>query len=499
MRSGNRRGYGNREEQTIAMSTTYHPEAKAGIDRQLINEVVRRVVGELEVRTASDVTGQTGRMGVFDSIEDAIEAAHRAFLDLLDLPLATRSACIAAVRTHLLAHVDELAELAVRETGMGRVAHKKRKNRLAIERTPGTEFLTPSVFTGDHGLSLVEHPPYGVIGAITPSTNPSETVINNGIAMFAGGNTAVFNGHPSAAETTARTVELINTAVVRAGGPENTVTCAARPTKESGLGLMQHPLVRILVVTGGPEIVRIAMSSGKKVIAAGPGNPPAIVDETAQIDEAARDLVAGAGLDNNIVCIAEKEIVVVDSVADRLIEGMEENGAVRISLSQLDRLMDTITTKTCTGSVAGNRDFVGKNARVILEAIGIKASDETPIAIAEVAPDHPLVHWEQLMPIIPVVRVRDFDAGLDLAYRAEAGRFHTAMIHSMNVDHLSRMARKMNCTVFVKNGPCYAGLGMEGEGYTSWTLASPTGEGYTNPLTYTRNRRCVLKDQFRIV
>ena len=473
--------------------------------REIVDEVIRRVISELGSNEAGSPNSSQrhssngGSSGVFADVEDAIAAAGTAFVQLRDLALETRIACVAAMRQALLRHVDELSEMAARETGMGRATHKRFKNRLAINKTPGPEFVTPQSFTGDHGLSLDEHPPYGVVGAITPSTNPSETVINNGIAMFSAGNACVFNGHPSAAGVTARTVEIMSTAIAGAGGPENAIACVRQPSKESALALMKHDGVRLLAVTGGPEIVQIAMKSGKKVVAAGPGNPPAVVDQTADIKQAARDLIAGAGLDNNIVCIAEKEIIVEEPVADSLVKALQANGAVRISEAQLNRLMNAISVKTCTGELAGQREFVGRNANVILDRIGVRASEDTPIAIAEVGADHPLVHWEQLMPIIPVVRVRDFDKALALAYKAEAGRFHTAMIHSMNVEHMSRMARLMNCTVFVKNGPCSAGLGLEGEGYTSWTLASPTGEGYTNPLTYTRHRRCVLKDHFRII
>lgn len=482
------------------MTVEQMSRTELGDEKDLVSEVVRRVVERLDPGGSSRRALSGPRTpGVFESIEDAIEAADQAFFKLQDLSLEVRRACIASIRSTLTDHIDELSELAVRETGMGRVSHKKRKNRLAIEKTPGVEFIVPEVYTGDDGLALVEHPPYGVIGAISPSTNPSETVINNGIAMLAGGNVSVFNGHPSAAATTARTVELMNLAITGAGGPPDAITCAALPSKESGLTLIHHPKIRVLVVTGGPEIVKIAMSSDKKVIAAGPGNPPVVVDETANLDQAARDIVAGASLDNNIVCIAEKEIIVVESVADRLIKRMEEHGGFLINPSQMNRLMDVIAVKTCDGEMAGNREYIGRDVQVIMDRAGLRAPGDALLGIGEVDASHPLVHMEQLMPIIPLVRVRDFDEALELAYHAEAGRRHTAMLHSLNVDHMTRMARKMNCTVFVKNGPCFAGLGLGGEGYTSFTLASPTGEGHTNPLTYTRHRRCTLTDQFRIM
>jgi len=119
--------------------------------------------------------------------------------------------------------------------------------------------------------------------------------------------------------------------------------------------------------------------------------------------------------------------------------------------------------------------------------------------ICEVKWDHPLVMAEQLMPVLPIVRCRDVDQAMDYAVKAEQGNGHTFMMHSRNVANLSRMAQLCNASIFVKNGPSYAGLGFGGEGFTTMTIASPTGDGLTRARTFTRERRCVLKDYFRIV
>lgn len=437
--------------------------------------------------------------GVFNSMDDAIEAAYIAQQELIQLSLENRKIIINAMREAVLKNVDEIAKLAVMETKLGRTGDKVNKNILAAKKTPGVEDIEAKAFTGDNGFTLVERAPYGVIGAITPSTNPSETVICNSIGMVSAGNSAVFNCHPGAKNVTNLTIQLLNRAIVQAGGPANLLCSVNEPTIETGKLLMSHPKIRLMVVTGGPEIVKIAMGSGKKVIAAGPGNPPVVVDETADIKQAAKDIVDGAAFDNNVLCIAEKEVFVVERVADRLIENILKNGALLLSNSQLDKLMTFISTRNSKGELMPDKKFVGRDIGVILSTIGIKAPEGVILAVADVPKHHPLVYMEQLMPVLPVVRVKDVDEAIEEAFKAEQCNYHTAMMHSTNVQNLTKMAKKMNTSIFVKNAPSYAGLGMLGEGYTSFTIASPTGEGITSPISFTRQRRCVLKDQFRIV
>jgi acyl-CoA reductase-like NAD-dependent aldehyde dehydrogenase len=400
----------------------------------------------------------------------------------------------------MLENCEALAAAAHRETGLGRVEDKIVKNRLVTEKTPGLEDLHPRTVTGDHGLTLTEPAPFGVIAAITPCTNPTSTIICNAIGMLAAGNSVVFNAHPAAKECSAQTVVLLNRAVTGAGGPPNAVTCVTNPTIESAQALMRHPGVRLLVVTGGGAVVQAAMASGKRAICAGPGNPPAVVDETADIDKAARDIVLGASTDNNIICVDEKEVVCVASVADKLVAAMTRQGAVLVPPHQLRKLEALIFAKQHgpRHHAEVNRDLIGKNAADILAGIGISAPAAARLAVVEVNADHPLLWTEQMMPVMPVCRVQSADAAIDLAVAVEGGNRHTAVMHSRNIDALSRMARACNCSIFVKNGRSQAGLGLDGEGYCSFTIASPTGEGLTGPRSFSRARRCVLVDHFRI-
>jgi len=438
---------------------------------------------------------------LFPDVDSAVAAARRAYLELGRMPLAVREQMIAHTRRVMRENAQLLAHEAWQETGMGRYEDKIEKNLLNANRTPGTEILTPTAWSGDDGLTLIEYAPYGVIGAIIPSTNPTSSVICNSIGMVAAGNAIVFNAHPGARACSNRAVQLVNEAIVEAGGPTHLVCAVAEPTIETAQKIMRHPDVQLLTVTGGAGVVREAMQSGKRAVCAGPGNPPVVVDETANLEQAGRDIVRGASFDNNIICVDEKEVFAVAAIADDLKRVMCSHGAYEINSWQLNRLMKSIFTQVPPAGQHGtmNKAFIGKNANVLLKEIGVNVGDEVRLVLVEVERDHPLVLSEQMMPIIPLVRVGDADEGIDLAKIAEHGFRHTAVMHSKNLDHLSRMAREMDCSIFVKNGPSLAGVGYGGEGFCSFTIASPTGEGITNPISFSRIRRCVLKDSFRIV
>jgi len=479
-------------------------------DETRIRAIVQRVLAEM----GQKVVGQSQEAmpqaapstapvsdGIHPDINAAVQAATVAFRQLSLLPLEKRKDIIAAMRAAAREAARDLAVLAVEETGLGIVEHKVIKNLLAADKTPGVEDIEPIAWSGDHGLTIMERAPYGVLGAITPVTNPACTIICNSIGMIAAGNTVVFNCHPNARRVSVATVRLLHKAIVAAGGPPNTICTVPEPTIQSAQALMRHPGVKLLVVTGGPGVVAEAMKSGKRAVCAGPGNPPVVVDETADIEQAARDIVLGASFDNNIVCVLEKEIIVVDRVADALKAAILRHGCVELGQWQLKQLERVIFNETPRPGVPNevNKAWVGKSPALILRQIGLTVEDKIKLAIAEVPQDHPLVWSEQLMPIIPLVRVRNAAEAIDLAIAAEGGNYHTAIMHSKHLDHLSRMARECNCSIFVKNGPSLAGLGYGGEGYTSFSIASPTGEGITRARSFTRERRCTLVDSFRII
>ena len=474
---------------------------------QDIETIAQTIAGTLSLSPAARASAgpaapalAAARLGIFATVDEAARAARAAQPVFAALPLTTRSAIIAGIRETMRINGDALAKSAHEETGLGRYEDKIVKNRLVTERTAGIEDLAPTAITGDHGLTLIEPAPFGVIGAITPSTNPTSTIICNAIGMLAAGNAVVFCVHPLAKRCSMETVALLNEAITKNGGPPNLVTCLSDPSIETAQEVMRHPLIRLLVVTGGGAVVKAAMASGKRAICAGPGNPPVVVDETAHLEKAGRDIVLGASTDNNIICTDEKEVLVVDRAADALIKAMQAAGAVVVERSRLTALENLIFAKAPgpRGHGTMNHDLIGKNASVILSRLGINVPDSTRLAIVEVGEDHPLLWSEQMMPIMPVCRMPDADRAITMAIEMEGGNRHTAVMHSTHLDRLSRMARACDCSIFVKNGRSQAGLGLDGEGYCSFTIASPTGEGLTGPRSFSRWRRCVLVDHFRI-
>ncbi len=474
---------------------------------EVINAVIKNLNGGTPVvNNRWDATQYNGRklIGVYADMNDAIDAATAGYKAVRAMSLEEREKVIAIIRDLCRKEASIMAELGVAETKMGRVAHKTAKHILVADKTPGTADVVAQVKTGDYGLTLTEMAPFGVVGSITPSTNPSETVICNSIGMIAAGNGVVFNPHPNAIATSNYAVDLINRASAAAGGPKVLVASVVKPTLDTAQTMYKHPAIRLLVCTGGPGVVRSVLSSGKKAIGAGAGNPPVIVDDTADVRKAGKDIIDGCSFDNNLPCIAEKEVFAFSNIADELMASMIANGAYKINAEQANKLanivlVDVKNPKTGIVKKTVSRDCVGRDAAVLLSKIGVKVGPEIRCIICETGFDHPFVQHELMMPILPIVRVKNIDEAIDLAVKAEHGNRHTAHMHSKNIDHLTRFARAVETTIFVKNAPSYAGIGFGGEGHTTFTIAGPTGEGLTSAKSFTRYRRCVLSDAFRII
>jgi aldehyde dehydrogenase len=480
---------------------------QAVFDEREIQAVIERVRSRLGGHsTAAPVAPDGGAdagegCGIHPTIDRAVAAARTAFEAFRGMGLGARRRIVESVRAAMRERAGELARLAHEETGLGRAADKELKNLLVTDKTPGPEDLEPTVWSGDRGLTVVEFAPFGVIGAITPTTNPTATIINNSIAALSAGNAVVFNPHPNAKGVSAQNVRWINEAIVAAGGPPDLVTATPEPTIASAQQLMNHPKVRILMVTGGPGVVEEARKTRKRAILAGPGNPPVVVDATADLALAGREIVRGASFDNNLICTDEKVVFVVASVADRLLEHMTGAGSRVLAPHELKRLEPVIFAEPGEPGRAGrvNPRWIGQNAGTILAEIGLREGPELRLAVADVPAEHPLVWTEQMMPVLPVVRVRDVDQAIELAVRAEHGCGHTASIYSRDVDAITRMAREIDVSIFVANAANLAGLGDGGEGYTSFSIASPTGEGLTRPRSFSRERRMTVAGGLRIV
>ena len=466
----------------------------AQIDEKQIEEIVSQVLKTLQQGGSTTVqptlsagASSSSRAGVFATAAEAIAAAKTAQAAFVKLEFAKRREIIEAIKAVSLANAERLADLAVQDTNMGNAAHKVMKNEGAVTLSPGVDDLISEAISGDSGTLLIEYVPFGVINSITPTTNPTSTVINHAIIMLSAGNAVVFSPHPNARDCTEETMHVINEAIIKAGAPPNLLTSVANASLRTAKEIMEHPDIAMLVATGGASVVKAALSSGKKTIAAGPGNPPAIIDETADVQEAAKHVIAGTSFDNNLLCIGEKALFVIESVANETVRGLTENGGHLLNASQREALEAVVTEKG-----ESNKEYIGKDATTILNAAGITAPAQTVAIVVEVPADHDFVINEYLMPILPVVRCRDFDEALAGAVRAEGGRGHTAVLHTNNTKRITQFNKVMDCSVVVINAPSYASCGLEGEGFLAMTIAGPTGEGFTRPRTFTRQRRLTI-------
>lgn len=472
------------------------------INEELIRSVVSQVLAEVSRGAHAAPKSFAGRNGVFTCPDEAVAAARQAFEQLSERGREERKRVIDHIRRISIEQSVELGTMEMNETKIGRLSHKIEKLLTLGQKTPGVEFLRSEVYSGDHGLAVIEHAPFGVIGAITPVTHSLPTITGNAVSMIAAGNALVVNPHPSGKKVAAEGVRRFNAAIYKDLGIDNLISVIAEPTLETANTLFAHRGINMICVTGGPAVARAALKSGKRAVVAGPGNPPVVVDETADLDRAARCIIQGGAYDNNLLCIAEKEVFVVSSVFDAMMAAMERAGAVRLNAKEVDALTKAAIVQVGEGEHkhdAPNKEFLGQDAAVLARGAGKSVSEKVELLFGETDENNPFVPVEQMMPFVPFVRCRDVNHAIELAKKYEHGFRHTSIIHSSDVRNMTRMGRILDTTLFVKNGPCMAALGLGGEGYLSFSIAGPTGEGVTTPLTFTRERRCSLIDDLYIL
>jgi aldehyde dehydrogenase len=478
------------------------------IQEQVIAEIAKEVVARLRVqmqlpeRPAAPAHIVAARDGVFSTVDEAVNAAYEAQKRVAAMSLDERGKMVDIIVRICNERREELGRMEMEETKVGRLDHKILK-LTNMRFVLGVEALRSEARSDRTGLCIIEHAPWGVIGMMLPVTHSVPTMASNAINILAAGNTAIFGPHPSGMKVAQYALQIFNREIERELGVDNVLTTVREASIEAAEQVFHHPKVALLCVTGGTAVAQAAAKSGKRVIAGGPGNPPVVVDETADLDRAARCIIDGAAFDNNLLCIGEKEVFVVASVADAFIAAMRRAGAFQLDSAAIERL--TRAAFTFEGSGGGcarahvKKDLVGKDAAVLAAAAGVRVPADTQLLVGETDENHAFVVEEQMMPFIPVVRVRDVDAAIAASVKAEHGYRHTAIIHTQNVETATRMARAMNTTLFIQNAASPASIGVGGAGYFSHTIATPTGEGVTTPLTFTRERQMAIGDALRII
>ncbi len=439
-----------------------------------------------------------GQFGVFASVDEAVKAATESQAKLMKLTLEDRDGIVKLIKKTAKDNAAAWGKMELDETKIGRLDHKIEKLQI-LELVPGVEFLKTNCDSGSNGICLDEAAPFGVIGAITPVTHSVPTLSANAISMIAGGNAVIFNPHPSGVNCAAHAVREYNKAISAKFGIDALLTCIAPPTLETAEAIFNHRGIALTVVTGGPAVARAALAAKKRAIVAGPGNPPVVVDETACLDNTAASIVKGAAYDNNLLCIGEKEVFCVEAVFDKLMAKMEKHGAFILNPQQIETLTKKAFTPGSDGKLHVNKDYVGRDASFLAAAAGTSVPPSTQLLIGETKSDHLFVQQEQMMPFVPFVRVKDVDEAIDLAIQAEHDYRHTAIIHSRNMDTVTKFGRRANVTLFVVNGASPTGLGLGGQGFLSYSIATPTGEGITTPLTFTKFRRVMIAGSLRMI
>ena len=306
------------------------------VSSQVIAEIAREVVARLraEMRqpqssAAPAAPATAPRDGVFSTVDEAVNAAFEAQKKVADMSLEERGRMIDIIRRICMERREELGRMEMEETKVGRLDHKILK-LTNMRFVLGVEAMRSDARSDRTGLCIIERAPWGVIGMMLPVTHSVPTMASNAINILAAGNTAVFGPHPSGARVAQYALQLWNREIERELGVANVLTTVREVSIEAAEQIFHHPKVALLCVTGGAAVAKAAAKSGKRVIAGGPGNPPVVVDETADLDRAARCIIEGAAFDNNLLCIGEKEIFVVASVADAFIQAMRRAGAFPI-------------------------------------------------------------------------------------------------------------------------------------------------------------------------
>ena len=474
---------------------------------QITDDLIRGIVQEVLAgvsrppATVSRPQNPASGWGVFQDVDAAVQAATKAQREFETRGIEARRKAVECIRKICVEQAESLGREELEETKIGRLEHKIDKMKVVGTRTPGVEFLRSDAYSGDNGITLTEYAPFGVIGVVTPVTHSLPTLVGNAINMLASGNALVCNPHPSGARIACKGTQLFNQAIHAAIGIDNLITIIGKPTLESAEAIFAHREIRLLCVTGGPAVGRAALRSPKRAIVAGPGNPPVVVDETADLDNAARCIVQGAAYDNNLLCIGEKEVFAVAGIFDELMQTMTRHKAVRLDRKQTEALTKVafVPSGEDKKKLVVNKDLIGQDAAVLAKHAGINVPKDTELVFGETEESHPFVDQEQMMPFVPFVKVSDVDTAIALAKKYEHGFKHTAIIHSRNVEAITKMGRELDTSLFVQNGPSMASLGSGGEGYLSFSIATPTGEGVTTPLTFTRQRRTTTVGSMRVL
>jgi acetaldehyde dehydrogenase (acetylating) len=437
-------------------------------------------------------------LSAIQETRNLIKAARRAQDSLNTFTQAQVDTIINAIREAGEANACRLAQMAVSETGMGNYEDKCFKNffasRYVFEYIQ--EMKTVGIIRDDKKSKIWEiAEPVGVIAGIVPTTNPTSTVIYKSMIALKSRNAIVFSPHPSAARCTYEAARLMSEAAVAAGAPEGSIGCISTITMGATQELMKHPDVALILATGGPGLVKAAYSSGKPALGVGAGNPPAFVERTADVHQAAIDIITGKSFDNGTICASEQSIVAEECIADELVRYLEENGAHFLNPEETAKVSAVVMLPN--GSM--NARAVGKDARTIGQMAGISVPEGARCLVAPlggVGPKWPLSQ-EKLTTVLAFYRVSDWHQGCERCMELlnAGGIGHSMVIHSNNEAVIREFAMKKPIFRMLVNTPStFGGIGATTGLAPSFTLGCGTWGGSSvsenvNPMHLLNIRR----------
>ena len=354
------------------------------------------------------------------------------------------------------AHAEELAKMAVDETGFGVWQDKILKNLLGSTMTYDSikDMKTVGIIRDDPAAGIFEVAvPMGVVAALIPSTNPTSTVLYKSIISLKAGNAIVISPHPNAKKSILRTVEIVKDAARRAGAPENLVQCITIPSMEGTGALLKDRRIGIILATGGEAMVRAAYSSGNPALGVGPGNGPSYIEKTANIPEAVRHIFDSKTFDNGTICASEQSIVTETCIKDQVIAEVKKQGGYFLSPEESDKVGKFILRANGTM----NPKIVGKSAQVIAQMAGIEVPSSCRVLVSEqttVGKSNPYSR-EKLCPILAFYVENNWEAAckrcMEILFNEGAG--HTMTIHSQDKAVIREFALKKPVSRLLVNTP----------------------------------------------
>ena len=358
-----------------------------------------------------------------------------------------------------------LAKMTVAETGMGVVEDKIIKNHFAAEYIYNKHKYakTCGIISEDktNGIKIVAEP-LGVIAGIIPTTNPTSTAIFKSLIALKTRNAIIFSPHPRAKESTIAAAKLVLDAAVAAGAPADLIGWIEVPSMELSNALLHHPDIACILATGGPGMVKAAYSSGKPALGVGPGNVPAIIDETANIQMAVSSILISKTFDNGMICASEQSVVIVEDVYEAVKKEFQYRGAYILNKEEAEKVAKLILTEA--GTV--NPSIVGQSACKIAELAGIKVDKDVKVLIGEetdVDVKNPFAH-EKLSPILAMYKAKDFNEAVDKAHKLVliGGAGHSAALYTdeRKQDRINYFAEIIpTCRLLINSPSSQGGIG----------------------------------------